>query len=230
MGAPDIDLAWDIGGDGAMGSVSVTVADTDGDASLPSSVPLVLATIPIVLGSGIPLFASGAPSRQFSVNSVRKLGPFIQSHFTRRRESSATRLVQYNEGLELRGAATSARSRCCGADTRGSGLTDELSSLFVDTSTLGHEALGPVDADSWSGFRRSVGRIPCLDVCFIDLSESLFVETHRRSDFRYVCVERYQIVCPRNCQIVLCDNRLQGLLGYIVGSGMRRYRSSPDHS
>ena len=135
-----------------------------------------------------------------------------------------------NGALELRGSATSARSRCYGADTRCSGLTYELSSLFVDTSTLGHEALGPVDADSWSGFRRSVGRIPCLDVCFIDLSESLFVETHRRSDFRYVCVERYQIVCPRNCQIVLCDNRLQGLLGYIVGSGMRRYRSSPDHS
>lgn len=47
---------------------------------------MIITTIPIVLGSGVPLFASAAPSRQFSVNSVRQLGPFIQSHFTRRRE------------------------------------------------------------------------------------------------------------------------------------------------
>lgn len=48
---------------------------------------MIITTIPIVLGSGIPLFASAAPSRQFSVNSVRQLGPFIQSHFTRQRKS-----------------------------------------------------------------------------------------------------------------------------------------------
>jgi hypothetical protein len=40
VGEPDTDLPWDIGGDGAMGSISVTVDDTDGDASLPSSVTL----------------------------------------------------------------------------------------------------------------------------------------------------------------------------------------------
>jgi len=47
---------------------------------------MIITTIPIILGNGIPLFASGASSRQFSVNSVRQLGPFIQSHFTRQRK------------------------------------------------------------------------------------------------------------------------------------------------
>jgi hypothetical protein len=48
---------------------------------------MIITTIPIVTGSGVPLFASGAPSRQFGVNSVRQLGPFIQTHFTRQRKS-----------------------------------------------------------------------------------------------------------------------------------------------
>jgi dihydrofolate reductase len=47
---------------------------------------MIITTIPIVLGSGVPLFASSAPSRQFSMDSVRQLGPFIQSHFTRQRK------------------------------------------------------------------------------------------------------------------------------------------------
>ncbi len=48
---------------------------------------MIITTIPIVLGGGIPLFASGSSARQFRVNSVCRPGPFVQSHFTRDRET-----------------------------------------------------------------------------------------------------------------------------------------------
>jgi len=46
---------------------------------------MIITTIPVVLGDGIPLFAPGSSTRQFIVSGVRQLGPFTQSHFTRNR-------------------------------------------------------------------------------------------------------------------------------------------------
>jgi dihydrofolate reductase len=50
---------------------------------------MIITTIPIVLGSGIPLFGDGQPKRRFEVANTSMSGAFAQVRFVRKRDGAA---------------------------------------------------------------------------------------------------------------------------------------------